>query len=273
MAETYERGDEMNQAGAHLAALRQALDAKVRGLTDKLRRADLSRQDKIIICAQYALSALRLHPRVQVMRHVLFELTEPPRVLRGLRDLVVRPGTPADIPALAAVRAEGDGADEDLLRRRFDRGDLLFVGQIGGNLLCQSWFHRGPRAFEEDGEHLAHWALDAGTFWSYDAAASASARSSGVFVKVFQTALRELFQERGAKRVQCRVRADNTSSLLLHERLGFQRLGTVSSLSTPLLRLVQFHGPAGSTRWLVPGRRSLSLPVPPQPPPPGWGRA
>ena len=35
----------------------------------------------------------------------------------------------------------------DLLRRRMDRGDLLYVGQLGGSLLCHSWFHRGPRPF------------------------------------------------------------------------------------------------------------------------------
>ena len=262
----------MSQPPSRLKALRATLDDKLRRFTSKLRRDDLSRQDKIVIVTHYALHMLRLYPHVALSRHVLFELTAPPRVLRGLRDLVIRPGTLADLPALIGL-GEGDEADGDLLRRRFDRGDLLYVGQLGGSLLCQSWFHRGPRPFDEDGEHLAHWQLDDNTYWSYDAAAARAARSSGLFVKVFQTGLRDLFEARGAKRVQCRVRSDNTSSVLLHERLGFQRLGTVTALRTPLLRVLQFHGPAGATRWLVPVGEALNLPVPPQAPPPGWGRA
>ena len=134
-------------------------------------------------------------------------------------------------------------------------------------------FHAGPRPFDEDRPQYAEWDLPPGAFWSYDAAANAESRASGVFVKVFQTALVSLFREHGAERVMCSVRLANEGSILLHERLGFRRLGVMTAISLPWLKWLRFDAPPVSQQWVVPFRGEVRLPMPPVPPPTSLGLA
>jgi hypothetical protein len=164
-----------------------------------------------------------------------------------------------DVDALRAI----DDTPEGLMRRRFARGDVAYIGELGDRILCKQWFHRGPLEHDEDGEVLATWALDAETYWSYDGAARCEARASGVFVKMFQTALCEMFETGGARRVQGQIRADNTASLNLHDGLGFARIGTVTSVVWPGARYVRWSDHRGTRHWIVPSGRSLTFALPP----------
>jgi hypothetical protein len=241
------------------AARGQRLLKRTAALRRELARADLSRSDKAVLLSQHAVRLLRLEPRVTVGRLIFFELTTPPKIMRGLRDLVVRRAHEGDIAEVAQV----EPTPPALVRERLQRGDLCYVGQLGGRVLCHAWFYRGEKPFAEDQGPYAAWDLAEGTYWSYAAAASAESRASGVFVKVFQTALAALFQEHGAERVQCTVRFANEGSLLMHERLGFRRLGAITAVTLPLLKWLRFDGMSQVQHWLVPRSQDLALPVPP----------
>lgn len=238
-----------------------AIYGRARRLAQDLRRPDRSTSDKAVLLGQRVLWGAGLSERIRIGRIVFFELRTPPRVFRGMRDLLVRQASRADIAAICAV----DGAPEDLVRQRLDRGDLCYVGQLEGRVLCHAWFHRGPSPFEEDRPLYADWMLPPGTYWSFDAAANAESRASGVFVKVFQTALGALFREHGADRVQCYVRLANEQSLALHDRLGFSRVGVMTAVALPGIKWLRFDAPPLSQQWLVPFRGELHLPVPPLP--------
>ena len=223
----------------------------------QLARNDLPAADKAALFVERALARTGLHRVLVVGRHNIYELADPPRVPRGLRDLVVREATVADSAALASVT----GASALLMRARLMRGDLAFVGTLDGRVLCHAFFHRGPEPFREDEGCLAPIALGADGWWSYDAAAVPDAQTSGVFVKVWTTALRELF-ERGAASVQSRVQRTNVRSMLMHERVGFHHLGTLLALATPFGRVL--HWEAGATTVTrVAGWRSAPIAFPP----------
>lgn len=219
------------------------------------RRDDLSAPDKAALLCATALASLGVDGLLSIGRHHLYEIDRPPPVPRGLRDLVVRAASAADAPALAAV----SGNPPALVRARFRRGDLAFAGESQGRLLAHAFFHRGPAPFCEDEARIAPVALAPGTVWSYDAAAVADARATGVFVKVFTTALAEVFAQDHA-RVQSRVATANTRSILLHERLGFRRLGTLLAIATPWSRLLRWEGDA--PRTLVTGWRPRAVRFP-----------
>lgn len=239
------------------------LRERVREIQHDLQRTDLSSGDKAVMAARRVLGACHLDQHVWVGRQVFFELREPPKIMRGLRDLVVRRGHPGEIDALHRI----DGDPPSLIRQRFLRGDLLFVGQLDGELLCQTWFHRGPQAFDEDTLRWATWDLEQGTFWSYAAAANQLARTSGVFVKVFQTALCSLFNEAGTRRVVCMVKHLNDASMTMHERLGFRRIGIMTHALVPGLKWLRWDDEQEHESWLGLAGAELILPVPPLPPP------
>jgi hypothetical protein len=205
-----------------------------------------------------SLKAMHVWPRVLVGRELFYELRFPPPEFRGLGDLTVRRGTPADADAICAV----DAIDPKLVAARFAQGDLVFLGELGGRILAKVWFHRGPTPFVEDEPEYPRWDVPDGSYWSYHAISVPEARASGVFVKVFQRGLRAVFLEHGADLVRCRVKSTNLSSIALHERVGFRRLGTLSVFSLAGLRGLHWDGAAGP-RWfqqrLRPGR-ILSLP-------------
>ena len=235
--------------------------ALIRGKLDRFReewtRADLDRTTRALRVAELTLIATRVAPAIAIVNERFYELTKAPPQFRGLRDLKVRLAGPAD----AATLTELDNTREEV-DRRLARGDLVYVGELEGRVLAQSWFHRGPEPFSEDVALLGHFALGPDTFWSYAAYALPEARLSGVFVKVFQTALRELFTVHGATRVQCRVKATNARSIALHERNGFRMLGTVAAFAVPGARFVSWQGDGGARRWLQrrTGDNVLALP-------------
>lgn len=242
--------------------LRSRLRGKLATIGQALARADLSMTDKAVLLAQRSLAVARLDTRFVVDRHLAFELRDPPKVMRGLRDLVIRTAAARDLAGVCAV----NDTPPALIHERLDRGDLVYVGELDGRVLCHVWFHRGPTPFVEDAVWLARWALTRTTFWSYDAAACDDARRSGIFVKVFQRALRDAFELHGADRIQCMIRRHNTMSIAVHERLGFQRLGGFAAIATPWGRSLRWHGnsESGSRRIYLLGAHSpQEIPLPP----------
>jgi hypothetical protein len=230
----------------------------------ELARTDVTTSDKLLLVTQRTLDVTGLEPRVAVSRRVIVEIRSPPKPFRGMRDLVVRRGTVRDLDALTTI----DDTPPQLVRDRLARGELAYVGEVDGDILCHTWFHPGPLPFDEDRSSCTSWGLDDDTYWSFNGASRADARASGVFVKLFQEALRDVFEVHGAKRVQGFILARNRQSLIMHERLGFTILGSLFTAAVGPLKWLQWT--AGSTRrqWLL-GRHEpepLSFPPPPAPP-------
>jgi GNAT superfamily N-acetyltransferase len=223
------------------------LAGKLDGLSEEWRRRGNSRRDKLLRVTQRSVRALGLEPAFEIGRCRIVELTKTPKLMRGFSDLTARLATHRDIPGLSSVV----GADPVLLRARFDRGDLCHVGEVEGQILCHTWFHPGPKPFEEERAMFARWAVDATTFWSYDAMTRPEARSAGIFVKVFSVALRAAFEVHGARRIQGFIHHTNEASLMMHERLGFAVLGTVTSVALPGVKWVEWHGGGVAKRWVL----------------------
>lgn len=233
---------------------------KLERLRDQLARDDIDGTSRALHIVERSLMAARLWPRVSVSYERFYELTAAPRQFRGLRDLRIRLGTPDDTAAITAL----DGTPGWRIAERFARGDLAYVGEHDGRLLAHSWFHRGPDPFDEDRPLLPRWDVPADAFWSYNAFTVPEARASGVFVKLFQTALRELLVDRGAARVRCRVKAANAASISLHERFGFASLGTLVALSVPGARVLSWEGSGRTRRWIEPRNTPAVMTLPPE---------
>lgn len=238
------------------------MSTSVRGtlgrIREELTRDDLDPPTRALRVAELALIAARVAPAVAIVHERFYELTKAPPQFRGLRDLVVRRAGPADADTLAEL--ETTRADVD---RRLAAGDLAYVGELNGRVLAQAWFHPGPEPFDEDADLLARWSLDSDTFWSYAAYARPEARLSGVFVKVFQTALREIMTVHGGARVRCRVKAVNTPSVTLHERMGFHVIGEITALALPGMRILSWTGEGGARRWVYPRKKGNVMSLPP----------
>lgn len=240
--------------------IRDRVRHKFDRLRDQLEREDIDATSRALHIAERTLISMRLWPKVSVSYERFYELTAAPRQFRGLRDLRIRLGTPDDAAAITAL----DGTPGWRIAERFRRGDLVYVGELDGRLLAHSWFHRGPDPFEEDRPLLPRWEVPADTFWSYNAFTLPEARASGVFVKLFQTALRELMVDRGAARVRCRVKAANAASISLHERFGFAPLGTLVALSVPGARVLSWEGSGRTRRWIEPRDTTSVMAFPPE---------
>ena len=240
--------------------VRDEVRRKLDRLRQQLGRADLDRTGRALYLAEQSLIAARLWPVVTVSHERFYELTSAPKQFRGLRDLRVRLGTPGDAAAMTALDATPDWR----IAERFARGDLAYVGELDGRLLAHSWFHRGPDPFDEDVPMFPRWEVPADAFWSYNAFTVPEARASGVFVKVFQTALRELLVDRGAARVRCRVKATNAASITMHERFGFAPLGTLIAISLPGARLLSWEGRGRARRWVERRNTARVMGLPPE---------
>ena len=241
--------------------VRELLRLKIDRFRHELARTDIDRTARALHIAELSLKAARVVPTFALGHERLYELTVAPKRFRGLRDLAVRVAGPDDIAALSGVA----GTPASRIRERLARGDLPYVGELDGRMLVHSWFHRGPEPFAEDTPLFPRWAIPADTFWSYHAYTLPEARTSGVFVKVFQIALHELLTTHGAARVRCLVKASNMASVQLHERMGFHRLGTVVAFAMPGARLVSWHDPTGAQRWVQRRGHDAILPLPPEP--------
>lgn len=239
------------------------LTERVRDKLDRLRselaRDDLDRTSRALHVAGLSLASIGLAPAITVAHERFYELTAAPKQFRGLRDLAVRLAAPGDAQGLAAI----DGTPRWRFEDRLARGDLGYVADHGGRLLAHSWFHRGPEPFDEDAPLFPKWDVPADAFWSYNAYTLPEARASGVFVKLFQTALRELLVDRGAARVRCRVKVANAPSVALHERFGFVRLGELIAIAVPGRRFLMWDGPGGPRRWVERRDSSSVMTFPP----------
>jgi GNAT superfamily N-acetyltransferase len=241
--------------------MREVVRSKIERVREELTREGLDRTTRALRIVELALTAARVAPTISVVRERFYELTAAPPQFRGLRDLKVRLAGPADLAGLTDLDTTAAFVD-----RRFARGDLAYVGELDGRVLARAWFHRGPEPFDEDASLLARWAIAPDTFWSYAAFALPEARLSGVFVKVFQTALRELLTVHGGARVQCRVKAANSRSIALHERTGFRLLGTMTAFAVPGARAMSWSGDGGSRRWVERRNGDALLTLPPERP-------
>jgi hypothetical protein len=226
--------------------VRDHVRQKVDRLRGELVRDDVGRTARALRIAELSLQAVRIWPVVTIGHERFYELTSAPRQFRGLRDLGVRLATPGDAAAMSTL----DGTPRLRIAERFARGDLGYIAEHDGRLLAHSWFHRGPAPFDEDMPLFPRWDVPADAFWSYNAFTLPEARASGVFVKLFQTALRELLLDRGAARVRCRVKVTNAPSVALHERLGFARLGTLITVAVPGARLLSWRGSGCVRHWI-----------------------
>lgn len=233
-------------------SVRNLVRRKIDRLRGELARDDLDRTGLALHVAELSLVAAGISPAVSVCHERFYELAAAPRQFRGLRDLQIRTAGAGDVAALAAL----DATPPVRIAERFARGDLVYVGELDGRLLAHTWFHRGPVPFEEDAPRMPRWDVPADTYWSYHAFTLPEARASGVFVKLFQTALRELLIDHGAARVRCRVKVANVASVQLHERFGFAQLGTLIALALPGARLLWWEGNGRTRRWVE--RRDLS---------------
>jgi GNAT superfamily N-acetyltransferase len=236
--------------------VRRALDR----FRAELARDDIDRTSRALRVAEMSLAAARLSPVISVGHERFYELTCAPKQFRGLRDLVVRPASADDAPQLSAL----DDTPGWRFTERFARGDIAYVGALDGKILAQSWFHRGPAPFDEDVPHFPRWEVPADAYWSYHAYTLPEARATGVFVKLFQTALRELLVDRGGARVRCRVKIANAPSVALHERLGFTALGELVAVSIPGARLLAWQSGTSARRWIERRDASSVMAFPPE---------
>jgi hypothetical protein len=211
--------------------------------------------------AQRSLAVIGLGEHFSVGRHDIESLTEPPAPVNAVEGMTIRTAGEGDLEGVCAV----DETPPRLVLERMRRGDLVYVGVTDRRVVCHAWFHRGPRPFTEDEPMLARWALPARTFWSYAGATAPEARRLGLLPQVLRTGLVDLFELHGAAQVLCRVSRANTMSLLLHERLGFKRLGTVTVVASPWGRSLVWLGasPGSISKRFVLGpnsQESIGLP-------------
>jgi hypothetical protein len=232
------------------------LGRKLAGLAQELRD-DVPVAEKLFRLARRSTHSLRLSPALSVERGVLVELEQPPPRTRGLADLLVRRAQEGDIVGIAAI----DNRDTALFRARLANGDLVYLGQLDSDIVCATCFHRGPTPFDEERAMYAPWALeDASTFWSYDAMARVEIRALGVVAKLFEIALREVFEVHGARRIRGCIHDSNRLSLLLHERLGFTVIGKVTTVGVPGVKWLRWRGSGGTRQWLLPRKSDFALP-------------
>jgi hypothetical protein len=229
---------------------------KLSGLVDVLK-GDAPAKEKLFLLARSGSKSLHLAPALSVERCVVVEAQQPPKMTRGLSDLVIRRAEEADIPAVAAL----DSRPPALFRKRLARGDFVYLGQLDGKTVCHTCYHQGPTPFEEERRTLALWALeDASTFWSYDAWAPVELRTAGVVAKLFVKSLNELFNAHGARRVRGFIHDWNKPSRILHERMGFTTLGTVTAVGLAGMKWVRWESGGHARRWVVPRNSDFALP-------------
>jgi hypothetical protein len=232
------------------------LARKLAGLAQELKQ-DGPVAERLFRVARRSTHSLGLSPALSVERGVIVETRQPPQRTRGLADLLVRRAQERDIVAIAAI----DNRDAALFRTRLANGDLVYLGQLDDDIVCATCFHRGPTPFDEERGIYARWALeDASTFWSYDAMARLEIRSLGVVAKLFETALREVFEVHGARRVMGCIHDWNHLSLTLHERLGFTTIGRVTTVGLPGLKWLRWESGGRTRRWLLPRNGDFALP-------------
>jgi hypothetical protein len=149
-----------------------------------------------------------------------------------------------------------------LLEARLARGDLIYLGQLDEQVVCATCFHRGPTPFDEERAIFARWALeDDATFWSYDAMAPVPMRALGVVAKLFEVALNEIFEMHGARQVRGFIYDWNQLSLLLHQRMGFSVIATMTAVGLPGVKWLRWESDGRSRQWVL--RRNSDFALPP----------
>jgi len=168
---------------------------------------------------------------------VITRLTRVRPLPRPLENVTVRWGTPADEPALLRVRPRAGG-----YRPNFEKGDLLVVGEVSGEVASFNWFETGPVHVSRSNGYTFE--MGEGAAWVYGFEVEPRFRMSGVFHKHWVVAM-ELLAERGMSRVYGSIQADNPRSINSHRRLGFELLYT--------FRVLRFAGLIHHEAVPVPG--------------------
>jgi hypothetical protein len=213
---------------------------------------------KLFRVLQKGTHSLHLTPSIIIERAVMVETRQPPKPTRALSDLAIRRAGSSDISALAAL----DNRSVSLLEARLSRGDLIYLGQLDDQVVCATCFHRGPAPFDEERKIFARWDLENdSTFWSYDAMAPMEMRALGVVAKLFEVALKEIFEVHGARQVRGFIYDWNHLSLLLHQRLGFSVIATMTAVGFPGLKWLRWESGGRSRQWVL--RRNSDFALPP----------
>ena len=213
---------------------------------------------KLFRVMQRGTHSFRLAPAIIVERAVMVEARQQPKATRALSDLAIRRAGSADVSAVAAL----DNRPVSLLEARLARGDLIYLGQLDEQVVCATCFHRGPTPFDEERAIFARWALeDDATFWSYDAMAPVPMRALGGVAKLFEVALNEIFEMHGARQVRGFIYDWNQLSLLLHQRMGFSVIATMTAVGLPGVKWLRWESDGRSRQWVL--RRNSDFALPP----------
>jgi hypothetical protein len=233
-----------------------SLGRKLAGIAQELKQGPP--MERLFRVVQKSTHALGLSPSVSVERAVVVEAAQPPRATRALSDLAIRHAGEADLTSVAGL----DDRPLALLRSRIKGGDLIYLGELDGQVVCATCFHAGPRPFDEEQAIFARWSLeDASSYWSYDAMAPMEMRTLGVVAKLFEVALAEVFGRYGARRVRGFIHDWNRPSLLLHERMGFTVIGRVTGVGFPGVKWLRWESGGTARQWLL--RRNSDFALPP----------
>jgi GNAT superfamily N-acetyltransferase len=154
-------------------------------------------------------------PAFYVRRLVFCRLTEVYRVSRPLDFITVREAGPADEARLRAVRDHSQG-----YRHMFERGDLCFLAEAGGEPAAFLWVEPGPS--HDSGPNAYTFEMGERGCWSYGVEVHPAYRLKGAFAKLWTDAF-DLIRARGFETIYTSMPEDeNVASLRSHGRLGFE---------------------------------------------------
>jgi GNAT superfamily N-acetyltransferase len=143
-----------------------------------------------------------------------------PSMLRGR--VVVRRGTAADLPDLAALQDK-----RAVFASRFAGGDHCVVAVANGRIVGYEWFCAGPVHRESEWNYPI--AIPAGAVYAYDAYVDPAYRNGGVWLR-FKSYLGDWMAASGRHEVITFVEEGNVASWRTHIRFGFTPAKTVLAL-------------------------------------------
>ncbi len=145
---------------------------------------------------------------------VITRLTRVRPLPRPLENISIRWGSREDEEALLRIRPRSGG-----YAANFDRGDLLVVGEVSGEVASFNWFETNRVHISRSNGYTFD--MGPGAAWVYGFEVEPRFRMSGVFHKHWVVAM-DLLAGRGIERVYGSIQADNPRSINSHRRLGFE---------------------------------------------------
>ena len=164
---------------------------------------------------------------------------------RTLNDFHIRPGTSADLPAVAELTS----SSMDFLRRRQQTDDAFYVTTTRDQkVVTVQWAHLGPTYIRGYNLFLD---LKPDEAYLYGAFSHPRVRLTGVFNTAFKALLKDLAQ-RNTRCYFCLVEFYNRPAHMFHKRLNFQAIAEVAYYKIFFLRI-------NTRRDLVSGRFRIRL--------------